>query len=128
MRELIEWLDSLPKLTRSVVAVGLVVAANLAVVAIISLIVGWTEKVEFSNVLFYASAAMFGVSLLLYFGGRGDSSDAEEVSEGSSKGDPASKLVRKRRRGIPFYSVILIAAGTILFLLSIAVWYVLPGV
>ncbi len=121
-----DWLDSQPPVSRAVVVVGLVVLACLLLVVVISLILGRADKLSFSNALFYASAAMFAIALLIYFGNRGGSANGKEEAGGSADGETVSDFVRKRRREVPFYSVTMIAAGIALFLLSIAIWYVLP--
>lgn len=138
-----EWLDALPPVPRFLVLVGLVVLANLVVVAVACPIAGWTDAVGVSNALFYAAAAMLLLSVLVQWGnpeGR-HAKDVrptpEEGKEGEKKGDEPvrvgprtdevlEEMVRRRSRPFSRIAGILLVAGLILFGLSILVPTIWP--
>ena len=139
---IVEWVESLPPFSRFLVLMGATVIASLIVVALVSVVLGWTSRLEISNTLFYAAGVLFLLAFLVYFASRaGPLPDEEEPAAKEPRAqvedqekdrerrrpDPLEKMMRRRRRGVPFYTTVLVAGGIVLFLLSILVWYILPG-
>ena len=124
------WLDEQTPVMRGLAIVGGLVVASLVVVELICVIAGWTDALQMSNALFYASSAMFALSLVFYFGNRGgppQPDDEEEEDDDETRTRHLPSMMKRRRRDVPFYSITFILAGIVLFLLSMAIWYVWPS-
>ena len=122
------WFDSLPRVSQFIVAIALVVIANLLVVGIVCAALGLTDRINASNALFYDAAVVLLIALVFYFAtGRRRPSWRTLLSSDLAKQRAAElepeedEEARQHRRRLSLYSTTLILAGFVLFGLSIAV-------
>jgi hypothetical protein len=116
-----QWFEKQPALARWVGFPLALVVVNAVIVGVICLIRGTTDAMSLSNALFYDSALVMLIALILYFANR--QSGRPSLRELTS-GEPPKREGRRPADPMPFYATTIFLAGLVVFGLSILITYI----
>ena len=115
------WFDRFSRPAQWVVFIGAVVALSLIVVTIVCVGIGRTTALDLSNALFFASAVVLLIGLVLFFANRPARPRPKSLAPAGVQDNVVWEENREQRKKLGFYAYTLILAGIILFGLSIVV-------